>query len=174
MTHLALYNLIMNGCDGRRGFYHWNEDICGFIRSNWNALMPHRKKTQSWHSTVAGTLSLLPSSLVRCGIFCFQCMTPYSFSCLCVIWQLVEYVGISYYVNDSLRMEVFDVDVIVALNINLRFINPIRAPSAPPNVYDICDRKLWLSVGGAFSQLLAQSGYKRKLPWARNLISQCC
>ena len=50
----------------------------------------------------------------------------------------------------------------------------IRAPSAPPNVCDICDRKLWLSVGGAFSQLLAQSGYKRKLPWARNLISQCC
>ena len=60
------------------------------------------------------------------------------------------------------------------LNVNLRFINPIRAPSAPPNVCDICDRKLWLSVGGAFSQLLAQSGYKRKLPWARNLISQCC
>ena len=59
-------------------------------------------------------------------------------------------------------------------NVNLRFINPIRAPSAPPNVCDICDRKLWLSVGGAFYQLLAQSGYKRKLPWARNLISQCC
>ena len=38
----------------------------------------------------------------------------------------------------------------------------------------ICNRKLWLSVGGAFSQLLAHSGYKRKLPWARNLISQCC
>ena len=40
------------------------------------------------------------------------------------------------------------------LNVNLRFINPIRAPSAPPNVCDICDRKLWLSVGGAFYQLL--------------------
>ena len=106
VTHLALYNLIMNGCGGRRGFYNWNEDICGFIHSNWNALMPHRKKTQSWHSTVAGTLSPLPLSLVRCGIFCFQCMTPIFFSCLCVIWQLVEYVGISYYVNDSLRMEV--------------------------------------------------------------------
>ena len=51
-------------------------------------------------------------------------------------------------------------DVIVALNVNLRFINPIRAPNAPPNVYDICDRMLWLSVGGAFSQLLAQSRYK--------------
>ncbi len=58
VTHLALYNLIMNGRGGKRGFYRWNEDICGFIRSNWNVLMPHRKKTQSWHSTVAGTLSV--------------------------------------------------------------------------------------------------------------------
>ena len=60
------------------------------------------------------------------------------------------------------------------LNVNLRCINPIHAPSELPNVCYICDRKLWLSIGGAFSQLLAQSGYKRKLPWARNLISQCC
>jgi len=58
VTHLALYNLIMNGRGGKRGFYRWNEDICGFIRSNWSVLMPHRKKTQSWHSTVAGTLSV--------------------------------------------------------------------------------------------------------------------
>ena len=50
------------------------------------------------------------------------------------------------------------------LNVNLCFINPIRAPSAHPNVCDICDRKLWLSVGGAFTQLLAQSGYKRNCP----------
>ena len=48
----------------------------------------------------------------------------------------------------------FDVDVITALNVNLRFINPICAPSVPPNVYDICDRKLWLSVGDAFSHFL--------------------
>ena len=84
VTHLALYNLRMNGRGGGCGFYHWNEDVCGFIRSNWNALMPHRKKTQSWHSTVAGTLSPLPSSLVRCGIFCFQCMTPIFFSLIYV------------------------------------------------------------------------------------------
>ena len=51
---------------------------------------------------------------------------------------------------------------------------PIRAPSAHPNVCDVCDRKLLMSVGGAFSQLLIQSGYKRELLWARNLISQCC
>ena len=50
----------------------------------------------------------------------------------------------------------------------------MRAQSAHPNMCDICDRKLWLSVGGAFSQLLARSGYKRELPCARNLISQRC
>ena len=47
------------------------------------------------------------------------------------------------------------------LNVNLCFINPIRAPSTRPNMCNICNWKLWLSVGGAFSQLLAQSGYKK-------------
>ena len=37
-------------------------------------------------------------------------------------------------------------------------------PSAHPNVCDICNWKLWLSVSGAFSQLMAQSGYKKNSP----------
>lgn len=69
MIHLALYNLILNGRGGRRGYFRWNEDICGFIRTNWSALMPHRKKTQSWHSTVAGTLSVHCPSVFQSGIW---------------------------------------------------------------------------------------------------------
>lgn len=67
VTHLALYNLILNGRGGRRGYFRWNEDICGFIRTNWSTLMPHRKKTQSWHSTVAGTLSVHCPSVFQSG-----------------------------------------------------------------------------------------------------------
>lgn len=69
VTHLALYNLILNGRGGRRGYFRWNEDICGFIRTNWSALMPHRKKTQSWHSTVAGTLSVHCPSVFQSGVW---------------------------------------------------------------------------------------------------------
>ena len=43
------------------------------------------------------------------------------------------------------------------LNVNLRFINPIRAPSAPPNVCDICDRKLWCIFSTAGSELVSRS-----------------
>ena len=38
------------------------------------------------------------------------------------------------------------------LNVNLRFINPLRAPSAPPNVCDVCDRKLWCIFSTAGSE----------------------
>ena len=67
MTHLALYNLILNGRGGKRGYFRWNEDICGFIRTNWSSLMPYRKKTQSWHSTVAGTLSVHCPAVFQSG-----------------------------------------------------------------------------------------------------------
>ena len=43
-------------------------------------------------------------------------------------------------------------------NVNLHFISSIQAPSV---LCDICIWKLWLTVGGAFSQLLAQSGIKK-------------
>ena len=53
--------------EGRKGFFRWNEDICKFIQANWDRLMPHRKKTQSWHSTVAGALSVHCPALFQSG-----------------------------------------------------------------------------------------------------------
>lgn len=67
VTHLVLYNLMIQE-GGRHGFFRWNEDICGFIQANWMRLMPHRKRTQSWHSTVAGTLSVHCPAIFKSGI----------------------------------------------------------------------------------------------------------
>lgn len=66
IIHLALYNLtVAEG--GRKGFFRWNDDICGFIQQNWSRLMPQRKKTQSWHSTVAGILSVNCPAVFQSG-----------------------------------------------------------------------------------------------------------
>ena len=68
IIHLALYNLtVAEG--GRKGFFRWNDDICGFIQQNWSRLMPQRKKTQSWHSTVAGILSVNCPTVFQSGEF---------------------------------------------------------------------------------------------------------
>ena len=72
MIHLALYNLMVGGTRGRKGFFRWNDDICGFINSNWAKLMPHRRKTQSWHSTVAGILSVNCPSVFQSGSFVYM------------------------------------------------------------------------------------------------------
>ena len=66
MIHLALYNLMVQQ-EGRRGFFRWNDDICNFLQAHWQDLMPGRKKTQSWHSTVAGTLSVHCPTLFLSG-----------------------------------------------------------------------------------------------------------
>lgn len=85
VTHLALYNLIVRGRGGRRGFFRWNEDICGFIQAHWNQLMPHRKKTQSWHSTVAGTLSVNCPSVFQSGegVLSQDIVVKLLYSCTC-------------------------------------------------------------------------------------------
>ncbi|CAI8045821.1 Cysteine-rich protein 2-binding protein, partial [Geodia barretti] len=66
VIHLVLYHLMVTQ-EGRDGFFRWNEDICGCIQKNWQTLMPQRKRTQSWHSTVAGTLSVHCPSLFQSG-----------------------------------------------------------------------------------------------------------
>ena len=86
ITHLALYNLMV----GRRSpagrvrvakeggekkeYFRWNEDICGFIRTHWNKLMPDRKRTQSWRSTVAGTLSVNCPAVFQSGKSPLSCL----------------------------------------------------------------------------------------------------
>ncbi|RDD46260.1 Cysteine-rich protein 2-binding protein [Trichoplax sp. H2] len=57
VVHLTVYNLSRAG-NSRHGYFRWREDICGFINKHWDTLMAHRKRTASWHSTVAGVLSL--------------------------------------------------------------------------------------------------------------------
>ncbi|XP_033737802.1 cysteine-rich protein 2-binding protein-like [Pecten maximus] len=55
---LALYNLQLSGKVGKFGYYRWKEHICAFIDKYWLVLFGnHRKKTNLWHGTVAGTLS---------------------------------------------------------------------------------------------------------------------
>lgn len=56
VVYLALYNLICGG-SGRKGYFRWKDDLCQFIEQHWNIFHAHRKKTSSWCSTVAGTLS---------------------------------------------------------------------------------------------------------------------
>lgn len=70
VIHLALYNLMVQQ-EGRRGFFRWNDDICNFLQAHWQDLMPGRKKTQSWHSTVAGTLSVHCPTLFLSGFKLF-------------------------------------------------------------------------------------------------------
>ena len=52
----------------KKEYFRWNEDICGFIRTHWNKLMPDRKRTQSWRSTVAGTLSVNCPAVFQSGM----------------------------------------------------------------------------------------------------------
>uniref|UniRef100_T1J5P7 N-acetyltransferase domain-containing protein n=1 Tax=Strigamia maritima TaxID=126957 RepID=T1J5P7_STRMM len=54
---IALYNLKLQA-NGREGYYRYKDDICPFIDKHWNLLFgPTKKKTSTWHGTVAGTLS---------------------------------------------------------------------------------------------------------------------
>lgn len=67
--------------EGRNGFFRWNDHICMFIKNNWSRLLPYRKKTGSWQSTVAGVLSQYSPSIFKSGrtkvnnhteiVFCF-------------------------------------------------------------------------------------------------------
>lgn len=54
---LALYNLPLSS-SGKNGFFRWKEHICTFIDKHWLTFFgSSRKKTHTWHGTVAGTLS---------------------------------------------------------------------------------------------------------------------
>ena len=75
MVHLAVYHL-MTEEEGRNGFLRWNDHICMFIKNNWARLLPYRKKTGSWQSTVAGVLSQYSPSIFKSGrepiVYCTQ------------------------------------------------------------------------------------------------------
>ncbi|XP_022251313.1 cysteine-rich protein 2-binding protein-like, partial [Limulus polyphemus] len=54
---LTLYNMQVQG-GGKRGYFRWREHICKFIDKNWTTFFGNtKKKTSTWHGTVAGTLS---------------------------------------------------------------------------------------------------------------------
>ncbi|XP_067121489.1 cysteine-rich protein 2-binding protein isoform X1 [Centruroides vittatus] len=66
---LTLYNLQLKG-GGKCGFYRWREHICNFIDRNWTTFFGNtrtKKKTSTWHGTVAGTLSANCPQLFRSG-----------------------------------------------------------------------------------------------------------
>ncbi|XP_065917170.1 cysteine-rich protein 2-binding protein-like isoform X2 [Dysidea avara] len=66
VVHLAVYHM-MTEEEGRHGFFRWNDHICMFIKNNWSRLLPYRKKTGSWQSTVAGVLSQFSPSIFKSG-----------------------------------------------------------------------------------------------------------
>ncbi|GFY23047.1 cysteine-rich protein 2-binding protein [Trichonephila clavipes] len=54
---ITLYNLQLEGA-GKCGYFRWREHICRFIDKNWAVLFGEdRKKSATWHGTVAGALS---------------------------------------------------------------------------------------------------------------------
>ncbi|XP_071951986.1 cysteine-rich protein 2-binding protein-like isoform X2 [Antedon mediterranea] len=63
---LTLYNLSLQR-SGRRGFFRWKEDVCDFIGKNWNLLFGNRPRSQTWHGTVAGVLSVGNKQWFRSG-----------------------------------------------------------------------------------------------------------
>ncbi|XP_071494380.1 cysteine-rich protein 2-binding protein-like [Diadema antillarum] len=64
---LTLYNLGLRK-SGRRGFFRWKEDICEFISLHWNLIFgAHKIKTNTWHGTVAGVLSVGNKQLFKSG-----------------------------------------------------------------------------------------------------------
>ena len=66
VVYLSLYNLICRG-SGRKGYFRWKDDLCQFIDQNWNIFHADKKKTSSWCSTVAGTLSTNCPKIFRSG-----------------------------------------------------------------------------------------------------------
>ncbi|XP_028412741.1 cysteine-rich protein 2-binding protein-like [Dendronephthya gigantea] len=66
VVYLSLYNLICRG-SGRKGYFRWRDDLCQFIEQNWNIFHVDKKKTSSWCSTVAGTLSTNCPKIFKSG-----------------------------------------------------------------------------------------------------------
>ena len=40
--YVALYNLICRSGSGKKGYFRWKEDICGFIEKHWATLLPRK------------------------------------------------------------------------------------------------------------------------------------
>ncbi|KAJ1938576.1 hypothetical protein EC988_007546, partial [Linderina pennispora] len=55
VIYIVLYHLIHAQPDKK--YFRWRENICATINENWDALMPGKAKTATWHNTVAGCLS---------------------------------------------------------------------------------------------------------------------
>ncbi|XP_015906387.2 cysteine-rich protein 2-binding protein [Parasteatoda tepidariorum] len=54
---LALYNLQLES-SGKEGYFRWREHICRYIDKHWSVIFGNeRKKSATWHGTVAGALS---------------------------------------------------------------------------------------------------------------------
>ncbi|KAJ1945345.1 hypothetical protein FBU59_002333 [Linderina macrospora] len=55
VIYIVLYHLIH--AEPEKKYFRWRENICATINDNWDALMPGKAKTATWHNTVAGCLS---------------------------------------------------------------------------------------------------------------------
>lgn len=54
---LSLYNLQLQG-SGKCGYFRWREQVCRFVDKNWTIFFgTDKKKSATWHGTVAGCLS---------------------------------------------------------------------------------------------------------------------
>ncbi|KAI9322487.1 hypothetical protein BX666DRAFT_2017105 [Dichotomocladium elegans] len=66
VVHLVIYNLIrrQNIIDRdkpeeerRHKYFRWKDDICTFIDEYWDYLVPGKKRSPTWHNTIASVLS---------------------------------------------------------------------------------------------------------------------
>lgn len=65
---LTLYNLQLLG-GGKCGYFRWREHICAFIDKHWITFFgTTKKKTSTWHGTIAGTLSAGCPQYFRSGV----------------------------------------------------------------------------------------------------------
>lgn len=65
---LALYNLQMNGTNGKMGYFQWREQVCRFIEERWTQFFPDRKKAPKWQGAVACTLSTSAGVTFQSGV----------------------------------------------------------------------------------------------------------
>ena len=64
--HLVMFHLLLDG-HGRKNYLHYANDIGAFLKSNWDRVLPYRKQTPSWISTIAGVLSTHCPSVFKSG-----------------------------------------------------------------------------------------------------------
>lgn len=54
-THLVLYHL--HTTDSSKRYFRWKEDICAFIDTHWDGLLPAKAKGVNWQNSVSSVLS---------------------------------------------------------------------------------------------------------------------